>query len=155
MRGAPYPEPRPPPDSMRLALLAFCLLLGACAPRQAPFTPSDWAALADVLSAQEYAETFMDELDDRLDDADADLTGDQADAVYDALVAGAERHRAIALRYRDAGPGDQAAAEAELVASSAQTDAAVEAVLTPVQTPIYRQLQVEARAALVREVTGR
>lgn len=140
---------------MRLALLLLLpLALGACVTSAPPLTPAEWAAIADVLGSEEYAETFLDELDDRLDDADADLTRDQRRALYAVLYDGAERHHAIAERFRDTGPSQRAEAERAFAASSARTDAAAEALLTSAQVPIYRALQAEARAALAREVTG-
>ena len=142
------------PLAGRLAPLALAALLSACAPTAPTSTPADWAALADALGSDEYAEVFLDELDGRLDDADAELSDRQHDAVYQLLYDGAEAQRAVVTRYRDAGPaqaGDAARALREL---NAQTDAAVEAVLTPAQAPVYRALQAEARARLASEAGG-
>ncbi len=131
------------------------LVLAACAPRVAPSTPADWAALADALGSDEYAEVFLDELDRRLDDAGHDLADDQRRALYDVLYDGAEAQRALLDQHRDAGPEDRAAVVASLEAQGARTDAAAEDVLTDAQVPVYRALQVEARARLAREVGGR
>lgn len=134
---------------MRLATLSL-LFLAACAQTPPPSSPDDWAALADALSSEEYAETFVEELESRLDDAGADLSDSQREAVYDALVAGSERQRAL-LDAR------ATMSEADLVtrlrAVDARTDAEVEAVLTPQQVPVYLALQTEARAALAREAS--
>ena len=139
----------------RLALL-WCLAvaLGACAPRVAPSTPADWAALVDVLGSDEYAETFLDELDRRLGAQDRDLTGDQRRGLYDVLYQGAEAQRVLLGQHRDAGPDDRAAVLADVRVTHERTDAAAEAVLTEAQAPTYRALQAEARARLAREVEG-
>ena len=144
----------PIPPAGRLATLALAALFSACAPTAPASTPADWAALADALGSDEYAETFLDEFDDRLEDADAELSDRQRDAVYQRLYDGAEAQRAVVVRYRDAGPAQRDEAVRALREAGAQTDAAVEAVLTPAQVPVYRALQAEARALLAREAGG-
>ena len=138
---------------MRLSALVLVVVLGglaACSSSRP--SPADWASLASVLSAEEYAETFLDELADRLDAADLDLSPDQSELVYVALRDAAERQRMIAS---DADAGTPAAQiDAALADGQAQTDAAVEAVLTPEQVPVYQALQVEARAFLRRQISG-
>lgn len=129
--------------------------MSACAPRVAPSTPADWAALADALGSDEYAEVFLDELDRRLDAADRDLSDRQRRALYDVLYEGAETQRALLVQQRDAGPDDRAVVLAEVRAVHARTDTAAEAVLDEAQVPTYRALQAEARARLAREVEGR
>ena len=109
---------------MRLATLCL-LLLAACAqpkPLARTSTPADWADLADALSSEEYAETFIEELEDRLDAADADLTREQQEALYTVLYDGAERHRAIVARFRESGPAQRAEAEAAFKASDCGDD---------------------------------
>lgn len=135
-----------------ISFACLVLALGACAPRPAPSTPADWAALADVVGSDEYAETFLDELDRRLDRADHDLTDRQRRALYDVLYEGAEAQRALLDRNRGAGPDDRAAVLTEVRAVHARTDAAAAAVLDEAQAPTYRALQAEARAYLAREV---
>lgn len=137
-----------------VVLLCLVAALGACAPRVAPSTPADWAALVDVLGSDEYAETFLDELDRRLAAEDLDLTGDQRRTLYDVLYRGAEAQRVLLDRHRDADPAGRSAVLAEVQATRARTDAEAEAALTEAQAPTYRALQAEARARLAREVEG-
>ena len=137
---------------MRLASVFTALLvLGACATPAPSSTPADWSALADALGSEEYAETFLDELETRLDAADADLAPDQRTALYRVLYDGAERNRALIARYRDAGPAQQPEAERALLAERTRTDTEAEALLRPTQVPVYRALQRDVRAALARE----
>ena len=138
--------------SMRLALLGL-LLLGACAPR-VPATTTDWADLADVLSAEEYAATFVDELATRLRALDAPLSGEQRPALQDVLEDGAETQRTVLVRYRAAGSDQQPGLITTLVEAGARTDAAAEALLAPAQVPAYRALQTEARVLLAREAAA-
>lgn len=151
----PVPPDRSPPSDMHrlllAALLASPLLLAACASTAPPSSAADWASLADILSAEEYTELFLEVLDDRLEDVGAPLADDQHEAVYQTLYRGSEAQRQLLTRFRDAGPEQTAEAARLLGAESARTDAVVEGVLTPVQVPVYRQLQVEARALLLRE----
>ena len=139
---------------MRFVSLALLVLVG-CAPASFSSSPDDWAALADALSSEEYAETFLDELEDRLDEADHDLSHVQQDELYDVLYDGAEAYRALVARFdEEPGAAQRAEAEAAFAASSARTDAAAEGILRPEQVPVYRALQVEVRAALRRQVSS-
>lgn len=138
---------------MRLALLLIALFVGACAPTAPTSTPADWALLADALGSEEYAETFMDELNTRLHAIDAGLTDRQEETVFQALVSGVEAQRMVIYRYRDA-PDQTAEAGRQLQALNTSTDTVVEALLDPAQVPVYRALQVEVRAALAREAAG-
>lgn len=139
---------------MRLATLALAAFLSACAPTAPDSTPADWEAIASVLSSDEYAETFLDEFDDRLEDAGAELSDRQRETVYGLLYDSAEAQRAVVTTYYDAGPAKKDEAVRAFRAANAQTDAAIEAVLTPAQVPVYRALQAEARALLAREAGG-
>ncbi len=139
---------------MRLATLALAALLGACAPTAPDSTPADWEAVADVLGSDEYAETFLDEFDDRLEDAGAELSDRQHKTVYGLLYDSAEAQRAVVARYYNAGPAKKDEAVRAFRAANAQTDAEIEAVLTPAQVPVYRALQAEARDLLAREAGG-
>lgn len=134
---------------MRLALFSALLLFGACAPTTP--SPGRLVALADALSAEEYADTFLDELEDRLDEADQDLTRQQHRALKPVLVDGAEAQRTL-IRANAASPSETFADDSAALTS--RTDAAAEAILTPQQVPVYRTLRAEARALLRQQVEG-
>ncbi len=138
---------------MRFGTLAFALLLSACAPRVAPSTPADWAALADVLGSDEYAGVILDELSERLERIHHDLSGDQERALYDVLHADAESQRAAIAHARSAGSRARAEIRTALAADHARTDAAAEALLTPDQIPAYRALMAQVRAYLLDQAT--
>ena len=134
---------------MRLALLFSLLLaaLPACAPA-AP-TAADLAPLADALDGEDYADTFLDELETRLDAADLDLTREQHRALRPVLVEGAEAQRALILA--DAGaPSPTFRAESRAIAEG--VDEAALRILTARQEPVYAQLRAEARALLLQQI---
>lgn len=128
---------------MRSALLALVLSVSACAPT-AP-SPADLAALADAISAEEYADTFLDELEVRLDDADHDLTRQQFRVLRPVMVDGAEAQRTLIAAHA-ASPSATFAQDSQAIA--ARTDQAALQILTTRQEPVYLQLRAETRAIL-------
>ena len=124
---------------MRLAtVLRSARFLGACTSTAPQSTPADWAALADALGSEAYADTSVDELATWLAAAGGDLTRDHRQAIYIARYQGTERDLTLIEHNPNAGP-----------------ELRPESILSPAQILGPRALQVKARAALVREAARR
>lgn len=134
---------------LRTLPFLLALLLAGCAPSR---TLDNWLLAADAVSPEEATESFLEELEDRLDAADQDLRDDQADALEPILTETTVERRRILERYRGAGPQGERAAHAEVTALQARMDARVEMVLDPPQVPVYRALMAEVTAWFTREL---
>ncbi|HLA63453.1 MAG TPA: hypothetical protein VK610_03445 [Rhodothermales bacterium] len=127
------------------ALLVLLLAVAACAgpsgaSRYGGMDPSD-PRFADVVDSEELAESFIDDLGDRLRRAGNPLTPAQRDALFPLLLEGSDDLR-IALSMDgadDGGPGRQAALQ-RLAAARQRLDPRIHGVLSPAQFTIYDRL---------------
>ena len=129
---------------MRAFLLALMLAAAGCyGPSQ---TLDNWLLAADSVGADEATEAFLEELESRLHEADADLIDEQDKRLYPILLESTEKRRAILERHRGGGFDEEDAAVAEIAMLQAETDMRVERLLNEPQIPVYRQLMAETAA---------